>query len=517
MDTVTAMLDSNLRRVPGYWVQLALATGIATLGLALDSTAVVIGGMLVSPLMGPIVTLGMGFTVGSSLLVLRAAIHVAMSVFGVIAAAALITLLLPFHEVTAEIAARTSPTLLDLLIAVLCALAATYTTVRQTGDTTAAAAGTAIGIALVPPLCVVGFGIGAGTVSIASGAMLLFIANFCAILTFSVAGFLVLGYARVDAVAVEHRFTDLAQGATTDLARRVHGGLGRLFGSQYGVAMRLLVPAVFLLIVYVPLRQALDDVVRQVRMRDVVRRALSAESPAAMQTSLVIDRDRVAVRLVIVGTVGEARRIEAAITRRLEQAGAARPDVGVIAVPDAGAMAAEIAAVARPGAGQPTRFEPDAVRRQVANVLLRAWPASAGTLATWNLDVSAAGAMVLTVRHIGAPLGPDGEASLARDVATAVGGPVRIRDVSLPIDPLVSADAALDARWLAGAVALMADVEPAPTLRVCVKGPVDAAGGGRSEASAAVSTLEGTPVGRQGRLEVRPSPRWSIHAAPSCD
>jgi uncharacterized membrane protein len=59
------------------------------------------------------------------------------------------TVALPFHEVTSEIAARTSPTLLDLLLAVFCALMATYTTIRQTADTTAAAAGTAIGIALV--------------------------------------------------------------------------------------------------------------------------------------------------------------------------------------------------------------------------------------------------------------------------------------------------------------------------------------------------------------------------------
>src|SRR4029079_1021840 len=76
METVVAMLANNARRVPGYWIQLFLATGIATLGLVLDSTAVVIGAMLVSPLMGPIVELGMGFAVGSSMLVLRASIRV---------------------------------------------------------------------------------------------------------------------------------------------------------------------------------------------------------------------------------------------------------------------------------------------------------------------------------------------------------------------------------------------------------------------------------------------------------
>jgi hypothetical protein len=79
IETVVSMLRNNVRLAPGYWIQLILATGIATLGLALDSTAVVIGAMLVSPLMGPIIELGMGFAVGSSLLVMRAAFRVALT------------------------------------------------------------------------------------------------------------------------------------------------------------------------------------------------------------------------------------------------------------------------------------------------------------------------------------------------------------------------------------------------------------------------------------------------------
>src|SRR5579885_2281897 len=112
--TVVTMMRNNQRRAPGYWIQLTLAMGIATVGLVLNSTAVVIGAMLVWPLMGPIVELGMGFAVGSPLL----------------------TLALPFHEVTTEIAARTAPTALDLLVAIFCALTAAYTTVRPASDTT---------------------------------------------------------------------------------------------------------------------------------------------------------------------------------------------------------------------------------------------------------------------------------------------------------------------------------------------------------------------------------------------
>src|SRR5579885_1562852 len=79
-DTVVTMLRNNQRRAPGYWIQLTLAMGIATVGLVLNSTAVVIGAMLVSPLMGPIVELGMGFAVGSPLLTLRASLRVLLSV-----------------------------------------------------------------------------------------------------------------------------------------------------------------------------------------------------------------------------------------------------------------------------------------------------------------------------------------------------------------------------------------------------------------------------------------------------
>jgi uncharacterized hydrophobic protein (TIGR00271 family) len=138
-DTVVTMLANNARRAPGYWIQLVLATGIATLGLVLNSTAVVIGAMLVSPLMGPLVELGMGFAVGSSLLVMRASLRVLLSVGIAIAAAALITMSLPFQEITAEVSARAAPTLLDLLVAMFCALTAAYTTVRPGSDTTAAA------------------------------------------------------------------------------------------------------------------------------------------------------------------------------------------------------------------------------------------------------------------------------------------------------------------------------------------------------------------------------------------
>ena len=338
-DTVVAMLENNSRRAPGYWIQLTLAMGIATLGLVLGSTAVVIGAMLVSPLMGPIVELGMGFAVGSAFLVLRASLRVALSVIVVVSGAALLTLLLPFHEVTGEIAARTAPTALDLLVAVFCALTAAYTTVRAASDTTSAAAGTAIGISLVPPLCASGFGLGTGSLAIAGGAALLFTANLSAILVLAVISFLLLGYNQVDAKSVEHGYVD--DGTRTDrIAVRTEKALQRAFGSRYSLAMRLLIPAVFLGAVYVPLRRALNEVTWEVRARDGIRRILGEVAPRAVQTSVTVERHTVSLHLVLIGSSELASATEQNIRRAVTSTTGVEPTVVVSAVPDAQTLAA---------------------------------------------------------------------------------------------------------------------------------------------------------------------------------
>jgi uncharacterized membrane protein len=193
---------------------------------------------------------------------------------------------LPFHEITPEIAARTAPTALDLLVAVFCALTAAYTTVRPTSDTTSAAAGTAIGIALVPPLCVTGFGVGTGAPAVAGGAALLFVANLSAILVLAVLSFLVLGYNQVGADAFEHDPADGDDTRTDRLAARAERVLHQAFGSRYDLAVRLIIPLLFLAAVYVPLSRALDEVTWEVRARDAIRRILGSQAPRAVQTSV---------------------------------------------------------------------------------------------------------------------------------------------------------------------------------------------------------------------------------------
>lgn len=92
---VKAMLDGRGRDRVGYWLPLLLSLGIATYGLVLGSTGVVIGAMLVSPLMGPLVEIGMGLVVGSPLLVLHAVLRTTASIAVVVVLSAVLGLCTP--------------------------------------------------------------------------------------------------------------------------------------------------------------------------------------------------------------------------------------------------------------------------------------------------------------------------------------------------------------------------------------------------------------------------------------
>jgi uncharacterized membrane protein len=113
--------------------------------------------MLIAPLMTPIVALGMGLAVGSPVLVIRSLVRIASSIMCVVLASAVLTGLLPFHELTSEIAARTAPRVLDLLTAAFWALAGAYAAMLPGSSSATTAADTSIGISLVPPLCTRGY------------------------------------------------------------------------------------------------------------------------------------------------------------------------------------------------------------------------------------------------------------------------------------------------------------------------------------------------------------------------
>ena len=161
-----------------YLFMTTLSAGIAVLGLLLSSPAVVIGAMLISPLMGPIIGLGFALATVDARHIRRAGVALAAgSVFAVLFCAAVV-LVSPLQNVTSEIAARTKPNLFDLLVALFSAMAGTYATIR---DRAGAIVGVAIATALMPPLATVGFGLATGNVAVLVGALLLFTTNFVTI------------------------------------------------------------------------------------------------------------------------------------------------------------------------------------------------------------------------------------------------------------------------------------------------------------------------------------------------
>ncbi|HUY29374.1 MAG TPA: DUF389 domain-containing protein [Acidimicrobiales bacterium] len=185
-----------------FAVMLSLSVVIAVLGLSLDSSAIVIGAMLIAPLMTPVLGISAGLVMawprrtGSSMLA------VAVGTAGAVGIAWAVTSVLPASDrvLTAEVLARTSPDLLDLLVALAAGAAGAYATARA--DVSAALPGVAVAVALVPPLAATGFTLAIGRVDLAGGAVLLFTANLVAIvlagaLVFIASGFVPPGRLRV--------------------------------------------------------------------------------------------------------------------------------------------------------------------------------------------------------------------------------------------------------------------------------------------------------------------------------
>src|SRR5690349_4291557 len=94
---------------PSYWLQTIFAAGIATLGLVLNSPAVIIGAMLISPLMGPILAGGLALASGDLILGIRSGFNLLLSCLLAVAFAFLLVTVLPFKEITNEIAVRMHP------------------------------------------------------------------------------------------------------------------------------------------------------------------------------------------------------------------------------------------------------------------------------------------------------------------------------------------------------------------------------------------------------------------------
>lgn len=189
-DKVLATVKSNLSfSGPNLWI-LACAILVASVGLNVNSTAVVIGAMLISPLMGPIV--GAGFALGMfDFVLLRKSLKnlLLSTIIGLLVSFIYFSLS-PYKEAQSEIISRTSPNIYDVLIAFFGGLVGVIAVTRvEKGNPIP---GVAIATALMPPLCTAGYGLATGKFAYFGGAMFLYTINcvFICIATYGIVKFL---------------------------------------------------------------------------------------------------------------------------------------------------------------------------------------------------------------------------------------------------------------------------------------------------------------------------------------
>ena len=154
---------------------LIFAIFIASIGLNVNSTAVIIGAMLVSPLMGPIMGVGLGIGINDFELVKKSARNVAIATVFSIATSTLYFYITPLQEASSELLARTSPSIWDVFIAGFGGLAGIVAATRKEKGTVIP--GVAIATALMPPLCTAGYGIASGNLYFFMGAVYLYFIN----------------------------------------------------------------------------------------------------------------------------------------------------------------------------------------------------------------------------------------------------------------------------------------------------------------------------------------------------
>lgn len=250
-----------------YAFLILVSAAISLFGLLMPSVAVLIGAMLLSPLMMPIIGLGFGIATLDFGEIKRSAFALGAGSIMAVLLSVLLVSISPVQTITSEIAGRTQPTLFDLLVALLSAIAGAYALIRGRGGTVV---GVAIAIALMPPLAVVGFGIATMNWTVFAGSLLLFLTN---------------------AVTIA---------LTAALVARVYGFGSHLSPHHTGWQLILFFAAVGVLTVPLgaALRRIAFEAVAQRQVRDVVRARFSGDSRLS-QIDIDFKRSPIQVRAVM--------------------------------------------------------------------------------------------------------------------------------------------------------------------------------------------------------------------------
>ncbi len=185
-EVVAEITNGIYFRGANMWI-LMFATMVASLGLNVNSTAVIIGAMLISPLMGPIIGFGLAMGINDFALMKKSLRNFGFMVGTAIVTATLFFLVAPMSGSQSELLARTTPTIYDVMIAFFGGGAGVVAYTRK-DRTFTVISGVAIATALMPPLCTAGYGIATGQWQFFAGALYLFLINaiFIALATYAV-------------------------------------------------------------------------------------------------------------------------------------------------------------------------------------------------------------------------------------------------------------------------------------------------------------------------------------------
>jgi uncharacterized hydrophobic protein (TIGR00271 family) len=438
-----------------YWMVLCLSGAIATLGLALDSSAVVIGAMLVAPLLAPVLGLALSLAVGDGRLAIQTGAVVVGSTFAVVTVGAVLTLLLPFQTITLEISARTRPTTLDLAIAIFSGLVGAVVTVARGSRLSAAIPGVAISVALIPPLAVAGFGIGIGwNGDLIRGSMLLYGANLAGIVLSGMAVFLAVGMHRRDVVEAARQWRDGVEphglAAYVDRSRWV-----RSIGVFSSARARIGLVAAFAIALGFPLSETLGQIAREARVErsieQVARALFSVEGRVSILNREVVygaDRTRAFLRVATAQWLGEevAREFEERasslagepVRLTLEQIPAGGEDVEELAALLGGVAAPDRSAPPRASLAMPelANLTSERLRGLLTAVVL---PDSAYLVRAEMLAGSGGGVLLRGTYLADEPLPPEAEQMLRRQIAISLGlaeADVRLVHVGTALRPL---------------------------------------------------------------------------------
>jgi len=199
-DEVLEKVQTNTHLSFSFIALLVGSSIITTLGLLLNSTPIVIGGMIISPLMWPLVKIALGVSYSQTWYIRHALVLLILSIVVTLTFSVLITFVSPIKSLTPEILSRTSPTLLDLIVALVAGVIASLAITRQ--RISDSLAGVAIATALTPPLCASGIGLALMDFGVFTGSFLLFIANVIAIIFVATIMFYLIGIRRAQGSAI---------------------------------------------------------------------------------------------------------------------------------------------------------------------------------------------------------------------------------------------------------------------------------------------------------------------------